>query len=71
MVYSLRVNASNVVVLSTGYEVTLSQPKFNFKNYPDDRQMIDIRILSFTCPSVSLMRFGFNGNPIVMNYKKL
>ncbi len=67
MVWSLRINASNVVVLSQGFEVTLSQPKFNFRDYPNDVQMLDIRVNSFTYPSTTLTRFGFNGNPIVMN----
>ncbi len=62
-----QLNASNVFTVFYALDVILVQPKFNFRNYPEDKQNIVMRFVSYNF-NAAYVKMGFNGgNGLIFN----
>ena len=62
-----QLNASNVFTVFYALNVILVQPKFNFRNYPEDKQNIVMRFVSYNF-NAAYVKMGFNGgNGLIFN----
>ena len=67
LVWSLKLNSSNIFYYEQAFEMVLAEPQFDFTSYPHDTQKIVVRAYFFDYPNVNLVKFGFWGNPISLN----
>ncbi len=63
----LKLNASNIFFLSYALDITLVQPGFNFKSYPDDSQDIVIRYVSYNFNKQYVEMGFYDGNALIFN----